>query len=117
MEHNTKWEGGSSEGGNKTIPKGDSFVIPDILPNYKSPVTISCSIHPWMKGYVWAFDHPYAAVTNAKGEYKIENVPAGIKVRILAWHEPDQWLNSGGSKGQDFEAKEGETTQNFTVRK
>jgi hypothetical protein len=113
IEHNTKLDPGS----NRVIPRGESLVITDIMPNYKAPVNLSCSIHPWMKGYVWAFDHPYAAVTDAKGNYEIKDVPAGIKVRILAWHESAGWLNSGGSKGQEFEAKEGDNTQNFTLRK
>lgn len=38
---------------------------------------VTCNIHPWMKGYVLPRNNPYFAVTNEKGEFKIENIPPG----------------------------------------
>lgn len=52
-------------------------------------------IHYWMKGYVWAFDHPYAAVTNDRGEFRIPNAPAGTW-RLVIWHE--EFGFSGGHR-------------------
>ena len=37
----------------------------------------ACNVHPWMKAYVSAFDHPFFAVTGADGTFKIANVPPG----------------------------------------
>ena len=39
-----------------------------------------------MKGYVWAFDHPYSAVTDAAGNFTIPNAPVGAW-RLVVWHE------------------------------
>lgn len=50
------------------------------------PDMFGSNIYPWMKGYVWAFDHPYAAVTDEKGNFRIPNAPAGTW-RLVIWHE------------------------------
>jgi len=68
-----------------------------------APITVSCSIHNWMRGCMRAFNHPYAALTkvgeNAEkavyqdkaapdfGTYEITGVPVGAKVTLVAWHE------------------------------
>jgi hypothetical protein len=72
----------------------------------RDALSISCGIHGWMKAYVRAFDHPYAAVSSvgadlkdakkpvwedlsAKdfGTFEIKGVPIGAKVKLFAWHE------------------------------
>lgn len=58
------------------------------------PDVFASSIYPWMKGYVWAFDHPYAAVTDDKGNFRIPNAPAGTW-RLVLWHE--EFGFSGGT--------------------
>jgi hypothetical protein len=50
------------------------------------PVSTSCSIHPWMKGYLAIFDHPYVAVSNANGEFSIPEIPQG-EWTFRVWHE------------------------------
>jgi hypothetical protein len=47
---------------------------------------VTCDSHPWMHSYIQIFDHPYAVVTNAKGEFTIKDIPVGTYV-IEAWHE------------------------------
>lgn len=47
---------------------------------------IKCDSHPWMVGYVYLFQHPYAALTNEKGEFSIGDIPAG-SYKVKAWHE------------------------------
>ncbi len=59
--------------------------------SYKEPITLKCKIHGWMSAYLWCFDHPYAAVTDKDGNFKIENVPtttppSSAKLHIVAWH-------------------------------
>jgi plastocyanin len=46
-----------------------------VNPDYR-PVAISCDIHPWMAAWVYVFDHPRVAVTDAAGRFEIE-APAG----------------------------------------
>ncbi len=53
----------------------------------KQKVSMNCDVHKWMNGFAMTFDHPYAAVTDAQGKFKIENVPAGSEVTVQAWHE------------------------------
>ena len=57
-----------------------------IFKHRERAVMIQCDIHPWMKAYFFVMDHPYFAVTDAKGRFKIEGLPAG-KYTLSAWHE------------------------------
>jgi RNA polymerase sigma factor (sigma-70 family) len=50
------------------------------------PDRYASGIYPWMTGTVWAFGHPYFAVTGADGTFRIANAPAGA-CRLVAWHE------------------------------
>jgi hypothetical protein len=111
--HNTKYgnDSGKYQGANPTIQPGGHEDIKDVPPSYTEPVKLSCSIHGWMNAYLWAFDHPYAAVTDKDGNYKIENVPTGHKVKIVAWHE-GQWLK--GKDGETIELK-AETKKDFEL--
>lgn len=53
-----------------------------------SPITIhlACDVHPWMHGVIRTFDHPYFAITDAQGRYRIPDVPSGKK-KIVFWHQ------------------------------
>lgn len=50
------------------------------------PLSVSCNIHPFMKGYVLVQDHPYMAITDNTGTFEIKNIPAG-KRQLIFWHE------------------------------
>ncbi len=52
----------------------------------KYPVPISCATHGWMSGYQLPLDHPYAAVTDADGNFTISDLPSG-KHEFTIWHE------------------------------
>lgn len=41
------------------------------------PIRISCDIHPWASAYLLIRDHPYFAITDEAGSFKIKNLPAG----------------------------------------
>ena len=43
-------------------------------------------VHPWTRGYVAVFDHPYFAVSAPNGGFQIETVPTG-SYTLVAWHE------------------------------
>ncbi|HWN09361.1 MAG TPA: carboxypeptidase regulatory-like domain-containing protein [Pyrinomonadaceae bacterium] len=42
--------------------------------------------HPWEKAYVGVFSHPFFAVSDADGNFRIEGLPPGAYT-IKAWHE------------------------------
>jgi len=56
------------------------------------PMPVKCDIHPWMKSNWLVLDHPYAAVTDKQGKFKIEKLPAG-EHEFRVWHEP-RYINA-----------------------
>ncbi|MEM7102253.1 MAG: carboxypeptidase regulatory-like domain-containing protein [Bacteroidota bacterium] len=55
--------------------------------NKPEPVfKVKCDVHPWMTGYVAVMTHPYFAVTDETGHFRIPNLPDGT-YEIEAWHE------------------------------
>src|SRR5205807_9583332 len=59
-----------------------------------------CDVHPWMFAWASVFDHPYFAVSDKDGTFKIANVPAG-KYTIKVAHR------KAGTATQQVEVKEG----------
>src|SRR3989338_7992758 len=57
-----------------------TFSNPEIM------VKMKCDVHPWMTGYIGVLSHPFFAVTDDQGTFKIENLPPG-EYTIEAWHE------------------------------
>lgn len=101
-------------------PLGDAAFNPLISQNSQSlyhftkqqntPVAVTCSIHPWMKGYVFPRDNPYVAVTGDDGSFEIKNLPAG-KHDFQVWQEAVGGLvaQPDWKKGKfKFEIKEGD---------
>lgn len=82
---------------NQIIPAGSE--IPTKIDRGSAlPLTVNCSIHPFMSGYVLVQDHPYMAVTAEDGTFKIKDIPAG-KHEFTFWHEapgPLKSLKVGG---------------------
>jgi hypothetical protein len=109
IAHNMKWSGeqGVNDGDNKLIPAGGKLEI-ELMASTK-PVVVECNIHPWMKGWVRVFNHPYFAVTDADGKFEIKNAPAG-KYNIVMWQEGIGWVN-GGKAGQTIEIPAGGTVE------
>ena len=64
---------------------------------------VLCNIHPWMRAFVFAFDHPYFAVTSIAGTFELKNLPPGTYT-IAAWHEkfssPDQIVTIGARESK-----------------
>lgn len=48
--------------------------------------TIKCDAHAWMRAYLYVGDHPYAAVTDASGNFEIKDLLPG-KYKVTIWHE------------------------------
>jgi hypothetical protein len=49
-------------------------------------IPVKCNVHPWMRGYVAVFKHPYFVVTGKNGSFDLSNLPPGTYT-IEAWHE------------------------------
>jgi hypothetical protein len=108
FSHNTQWKGDSKNAGNNvTLPPKETREI-NVVPSYTQPLDISCQIHQWMRGYAWAFDHPYAAVTDKDGNYEIKHAPAGAEVNVVVWHEKAGWVNS--QAGEKIKLEDGKDT-------
>ena len=104
--HNFDWTGLRPQQGNNTlIPPGGKIDI-EMKPS-EFPINIKCGIHPWMKGWIRVFDHPYFAVTDEDGKFEIKNAPAG-KFRIVIWHETGWRNQETGKKGDPIEIKPGD---------
>lgn len=73
---------------NVTVAANDraGITFPNFKQKHRLPVEVKCDIHPWMRAWWLLVDHPYAAVTDADGKFKIENVPVGSYEAVI-WHE------------------------------
>lgn len=45
-----------------------------------------CALHPWERSYIAVFDHPYFAVTDEQGAFRIDSLPPGTYT-VKAWRE------------------------------
>jgi hypothetical protein len=110
VAHNIRWNGTlRNPGGSVIVPAKGKHVVKDLVAE-KLPLVIACDIHPWMKGYVGVFDHPYFAVTDANGNFEIKLAPAG-KCRLMVWQEAVGYRNGEkGRGGEEINLKGGSTT-------
>ena len=49
----------------------------------KNPIPIGCALHAWMRAHVIVAQHPYHAVTDAQGKFRIDYVPPGKHTLLL----------------------------------
>jgi hypothetical protein len=75
-------------------------------------VRMKCDVHPWMFAYVGVLDHPYFAVTDKDGNFKISGLPDG-KYTVIAYHLKTHLKASPGVT-KEVEVK-GSATQDFTI--
>jgi hypothetical protein len=48
-------------------------------------LVVGCDIHNWMVAYMLAPEHPYAAIVDEHGNFRIDDVPPGT-YSLSAWH-------------------------------
>jgi len=86
VAHNFDIKGGAlGPNENKLMPPGTNVTLEGIKAR-TLPVSYSCGIHSWMKGYVGVYNHPYFTVTDENGEFTIPKAPAG-KYELVLWQE------------------------------
>ena len=102
---------------NKPVNKAHSKVLRKMhlkgVKEAEGPVEVKCDVHGWMSAWVSYVPHPYFAVTNEKGEFTLEDVPAG-DYKLGYWHEAcgtnskdpvTVTVEAGGTVTQDFTLK------------
>lgn len=92
VPHNTKTLPVRNNAFNKVIAPNDrSGVNCDYTRAEPNPINVRCDYHPWMSAYHFPVDHPYVAVSDQDGKFKIEGLPAG-KHAISVWQERGKFL-------------------------
>lgn len=66
--------------------KPNSGMVLDFDSAESLPFQIKCDFHSWMKAHWLILDHPYAALTDSNGRFRIRGLPAG-KHSLRIWHE------------------------------
>jgi plastocyanin len=81
--HNVKTKGGTKTTFNIAQPKFKR----ELTMEFKNPeiVQVECNVHGWMNALVVVAEHPYYALTDANGSFKITDVPPG-KYTLKVWH-------------------------------
>lgn len=87
------------------IPTGDTTLIRFRVAE-DIPCSLSCSVHPWMEGWVLVSDHTSFAISGTDGKLKISGLPAG-SWRFVAWHEKRGWLAFRDGRGEIWDRKNG----------
>ena len=83
--HNVHVSGKVNPEANRAMPKFQKQVDWKVeKPEW--PIAVKCDAHPWMHAYWLSMDEPYYAVTDADGNFKIDDLPAG-DYEVEVWHE------------------------------
>lgn len=118
IPHNVRLNGTALLGNtaNLILLPGDAKQV-HLRPERHLPIPVNCDIHPWMKAYVWVFDHPYAAVSKGHGQpkkdgdfgtYEIRDVPPNVNLKLVAWHLGNGFFLPEGEAGCDVRLRPGE---------
>lgn len=86
--HNTHTNPKRSTGVSQAVEGGDRVGKLEFA--YKAaerePCRVTCDFHSWMIAWHLPLDHPYVALTDADGNFEINDLPAGNHV-FTVWHE------------------------------
>jgi len=105
VSHNSKIDTFVNPAINYTVPaKGKlehRFTIAERLPS-----RVSCSIHPWMTGWLLIKDNPYMGVSDKDGKLLIKNIPVG-EWTFQFWQEKAGYLREVKQNGDAKEWRRG----------
>jgi plastocyanin len=81
------------------------------LEKVESGIPVTCDVHPWMKGHIFVFSHPFFAVTGEDGKFTIPGLPAGD-------YEVEVWHPELSASTQTITVADGQTAEaSFTLQK
>lgn len=104
VAENFNFKGGNAEM-NVVLGAGYKPVVTEPITTSNRWITFESNIHPWMRGVVRVYDHPYFAVTDANGDFEIRQVPKG-KWRIVYHHECGYHKGYDGRLGFPVEVRD-----------
>lgn len=106
--HNVRFTGFSNTGINQTLAPSATYEMKGLKAE-RLPMKLLCDIHPWMKGWIMVFDHPFFATTGPDGSFEIKGIPAGPQ-NLVVWQEKVGYATPGAGRGVTVTIKAGETT-------
>lgn len=87
VQHNVHTFPARNQGVNVLIKPNDQEGVPLEYPRAESePIQVKCDIHAWMASYHLVLDHPFMAVTDKDGNFRIDGLPSG-DYEFRVWHE------------------------------
>lgn len=97
---------------NSTLPANQLNVIAapgqpvtHVFEPQKNAVQIGCSLHSWMRAWVYVMPHPWFAVSDKQGKFQIKEVPPG---KYTLWlRHPD----TGNQERREIEIQPGKTLE------
>lgn len=78
------------------------------------PLSVSCNIHSYMTSYILPRINGYFAVTDKDGNFEIKNLPTGIELDFMVWHENSATL--GGKLVLDVDDKKSINTLQWNTK-
>lgn len=103
VNHNVRYSAFTNPPFNQILAPNAKTMPMKLVPE-RRPLPLACDIHPWMKGYLMVFNHPFFMVTGADGSFEIKGIPAG-KHKVVAWQESAGYVTKGAAAGQEIEVK------------
>jgi hypothetical protein len=108
VNHNVRYSAFTNQPFNQILPgNGQSQPIKLVAEN--RPLQLACDIHPWMKGAIMVFDHPFFAVTKEDGSFEIGGVPAGEQKLVVRLARGD-YITQGPLHAITVKVEAGKTT-------
>jgi hypothetical protein len=107
VNHNVRFSAFLNAPFNQILPPNGQVELK--LVGERRPIPLNCDIHPWMKGFIMVFDHPFFDVTEEDGSFEIQGVPAGAQSLVL-WQETKGYVTTGAARGQAVQVQAGKTT-------
>jgi hypothetical protein len=107
VNHNVRFSAFTNAPFNQILPPNGQVTLK--LVGERRPIPLNCDIHPWMKGFIMVFDHPFFAVTGEDGSFVIEGVPAGAQ-NLVVWQETKGYVTAGLARGQAVQIVAGKVT-------
>ena len=92
---------------NQMLAAGGEMTL-KLVPERRA-IPLTCDIHPWMKGYLMVFDHPFFDVTAEDGSFEIKGVPAGAQ-KLVIWQSAVGFVNPEKGVGMSVTVEPGQAT-------